>query len=173
MEQRLALRMILVSAGANIQLLIRITVALDSAARNSLGRLQENTGLSKTELATCALTWYAYFDTQLRAGYNLTLWNAREGKAYTLSLPAGSPEVAKDSRLPGNGEAGRAPAAARLYVSASRPSGPGTRGRRHRRPPAPVFTPAKPWLADASSRGSPSAAPCPGGAPPACRPGLL
>src|SRR5260370_21856570 len=168
MEQRLALRMILVSAGANIQQLIRITVALDSAARNSLGRLQENTGLSKTELATCALTWYAYFDTQLRAGYNLTLWNAREGKAYTLSLPAGSPEVAQDSRLPAHRDSGRAPAAARLYLSASRPSGPGTRGRRHRRPPAPAVTPAQPWPAGASSRCRPAAAPCPRRAPPSC-----
>src|SRR5260370_21911520 len=168
MEQRLALRMILVSAGANIQQLIRITVALDSAARNSLGRLQENTGLSKTELATCALTWYAYFDTQLRAGYNLTLWNAREGKAYTLSLPAGSPEVAKDSRLPGNGEAGRAPAAARLYVSPSRPSGPGTRDRRHRRPHAPRSTPAEPPPPRPRRRSHPAAAPCPRRAPPSC-----
>jgi hypothetical protein len=146
------------------------TIALGSAAWNSLGRLQENTGLSKTELATCALTWYAYFDTQLRAGYNLTLWNAREGKAYTLSLPAGTPEVAKDCRLPGNGEAGSAPATVRLYGRASWPSGPRPRGRRHRRPPAPVFTPTKPWLAGASSRGSPVSCPCPGGALPAWRP---
>lgn len=144
------------------------TVALGSAARNSLERLQENTGLSKTELATCALTWYAYFDTQLRAGYNLTLWNAKAGKAYTMSLPAGSSEAAKDNWPPGDGKAGNAPAAW-LPVTASRRWGARTRGC-HRRPLAPMFTPAKPCLASVSSRGSPSAAPRPGGAPPACRP---
>jgi hypothetical protein len=68
-----------------------ITVALAPAARSGLRQLQENTGLSLADLANCAITWYAYFDTQLRAGYNLTLWNDGPQNAHTLSLPAGCP----------------------------------------------------------------------------------
>lgn len=131
------------------------TVALDSAARHSLGQLKQNMGLPDTELTSCALTWYAYFDTQLRAGYNLTLWNAWGGKAYTLSLP----ETAKNSKLRGASEAPSAPAATHLCIRVSRLPGAGTRGHHHPRPAAPVFMPARPWLASASSRGSPSPAP--------------
>jgi hypothetical protein len=70
-----------------------ITVALAPAARSRLGQIQEHTGLSQADLANCAITWYAYFDTQLRAGYNLTLWNDK-GNACTLPFHAGCPAQA-------------------------------------------------------------------------------
>ena len=108
-----------------------ITIALAPAARSGLGQLQEHTGLSQADLANCAITWYAYFDTQLRAGYNLTLWNDRPENAYTLSLSAGGPAQALHLRR--------------------------------------VTSPAQPWLAVATSRGSPSAAPRGGGAQQVCR----
>jgi hypothetical protein len=122
-----------------------INVALIPAARSGLGRLQEHTGLSQADLANCAITWYAYFDTQLRAGYSLTLWDGETGKAYTLSLRCRPPasQVARPS-----------------VEQAFRPS--------YGLPPSPVSTPAQPWLAAVSSRGSPSAAARRGPAEPAC-----
>jgi hypothetical protein len=128
----------------------RMTVALDAPARNCLGRLQEHTAQSQADLANCALTWYEFFDTQLRAGYNLTLWNA-EGKAYTLSLSA--PPRETDSGRP----------VGQLCFKANPLSWAGAPGPHHR-PLDPTFTPAKPWLASTSSRGSPSTAPRQGGA---------
>lgn len=74
-----------------------ITVALGPATRSSVARLQERTGLSQAELANCALTWYAYLDAQLRAGYSLTLRNEITGKASTLSLSAGRGASAQGS----------------------------------------------------------------------------
>jgi hypothetical protein len=136
---------------------VPIAVALGPAARSSLGQLQDHTGLSQADLANCAITWYAYFDTRLRVGYNLTLWNAEAGKSYTLSLSAGSPAAGSAQAAPGfHSSAARPPIAETL----SRPS----------RSPGPVFAPAKPWLAGASSRGSPSAALHTEGAQPVNRP---
>jgi hypothetical protein len=107
-----------------------VTVTLDRPARSSLRRLQEHTSLSPAELTNCALTWYAYFDAQLRAGYSLTLWSAEAGPAHTLSLSA--TDSSSSSVLP--------------Y------------GRR-RPPPGLAFTAVRFWIAGASIRGSPAAPP--------------
>lgn len=145
------------------------TLALLPAARSCLGRLQEHTGLSQADLANCAITWYAYLDTRLRAGYSLTLWNGETGKAYTLGLTGGSPTAAHDARwLPGNGQVpGASPAP---YFQATRPS----LAQASRRPSyglssAPVTTTPQPWLTVVTSRGSPAAAPRDGGPQPMCR----
>jgi hypothetical protein len=122
----------------------RITVALDAAAGNCVGRLQEHTARSRADLAKCALTWYEFFDIQLRAGHNLTLRNAEAGKADTLSAP---PRETGSGRPVGQ-----------LCFKANPPSWAGAPDPHHR-PPDPAFTPAKPWLASTSGRGSPSTAP--------------
>ena len=124
----------------------RMTVALDAAAGNCVGRLQERAARSRADLANCALTWYESFDIQLRAGYNLTLRNAEAGKAYTLSLSA-PPRETGGGRPVG-----------RLCFKADPLSWAGAPGPHHR-PPDPTFTPAEPWLASTSCRGSPSTAP--------------
>lgn len=149
-----------------------ITVALLPAARSGLGRLQEHSGLSRADLANCAITWYAYFDTQLRAGDNLTLWNEQTGKAYTLS--ASSQPAAHDVRWPpGKGEASGAGSGTRaapgFYFKAARLSPAQAFRLRHGLPPSPVITPAQPWLTIETSRGSPAAALLRRGAQTMCR----
>ena len=124
----------------------RMTVALDAAARNCVGRLEEHTARSRADLANCALTWYEFFDIQLRAEYNLTLRSAEAGKAHTTFLPA-PPRETGGGRPVG-----------RLCFKASPLSWAGAPAPHHR-PPDPAFTPAKPWLASTSGRGSPSTAP--------------
>lgn len=124
----------------------RMTVALDAAARNCLGRLQEHTARSRAGLANCALTWYESFDIQLRTGCNLTLGDAEAGNAYTLSLSA-PPRETGGGRPVG-----------RLCFKANPLSWAGVPGPHHR-PPDPTFTPAEPWLASTSCRGSPSTTP--------------
>jgi hypothetical protein len=127
-----------------------VTVTLDRPASTSLKRLQEHTHLSPSELANCALTWYAYVDAQLRAGYSLTLWNTEAGKAYTLSLSANSPA------LPGGRH--RSPAGrVHCFTDSSCPSA--LPHQRHRPPPGPAFTAVKFRLAGAGIRGSPAAFP--------------
>lgn len=51
----------------------RITVALILAAGDDLGRLQERTKLSKTDLANRAITSYEFFEARLRAGRDLVV----------------------------------------------------------------------------------------------------
>jgi hypothetical protein len=145
-----------------------ITVALLPATRSCLGWLQEHTGLSQADLANCAITWYAQLDTQLRAGYSLTLRNSETGKAYTLGPPGGSPTPAHDARWPsGNGQVRSVPPASHFRATrlslaqASRPH--------YGLSPAPVTTSPQPWLTIVTSRGSPAAAPCDGGPEPMCR----
>ena len=46
----------------------RITVALISKASADLARLQDRTGLSKTDIANRAISLYEFIDTQLREG---------------------------------------------------------------------------------------------------------
>jgi hypothetical protein len=131
-----------------------ITVALLPAARDGLGRLQQRTGQPRADLTNCAITWYAYLDTQLRAGYHLTLWNDETGKAYTLSLSAGSPTPPQGAFNPSGPAAVRA--ARRVH-----------RGL----PPSPTAPAARLWLTVATSRGSPAAAaPRSGAAQPLCCP---
>ena len=129
----------------------RRTVTPPAAARHCLGRLHKRTARSRAGLANCALTSYEFFDIQLRAECNLTLWNAKAGKAYTLSLSA-PPR-----------EAGSGRPAGRLCFKANPLSWAGAPVPYHGLPD-PAFTPAKHWLASTSCRGSPSAAPRQGGA---------
>jgi hypothetical protein len=147
-----------------------VTVALAPSARHSLGCLQQRTGQSQADLATCAITWYAYLDNQLRAGYNLTLWSDDAGKAYTLSLSVGSPAVLRGVPwLPGlgavRGTGGRARGAPSFCLSAAGPStAHAFRRLRHGLPPSPLTAAtAQPWLTVATSRGSPAAAAAPRG----------
>ena|ERR1700733_8071735 len=61
---------------------IRIIVRRGPAAWSRLSQLQEHTDLSQADLASCAITWYAHFGTQLRAGYKPILRKDETGEAY-------------------------------------------------------------------------------------------
>lgn len=140
-----------------------ITPARGPATGSSVARLEERMGLSQTQPANCALTWYAYFDTQLRARYSLTFWNER-GKASPVSLTAGPPANVESTRRAHGGESPGfclmpAPAA---QAQADHPGSGQFQG--------PVVTPIRPWLTAVTSRGSPSiAAPLGGGHRSTCR----
>jgi hypothetical protein len=150
-----------------------ITVTLMPAARRGLRLLQEHTGLSRTDLANCAITWYA-FDAQLRAGYHLTLRNDEMRKAYTSSLPAGSQPATRAVRWPPDGEGSGAESGTRaalgIYFNTAWLSQAQASDPRHGRLPGPVATPAQPWLTIATSRGSPAAPAAGGGGRAVCRP---
>jgi hypothetical protein len=62
----------------------RITVALIPDAGNDLRRLQERTNLSKTDITNRAITSYAFFDAQLRAGHDLIIRDAKTGEAQLV-----------------------------------------------------------------------------------------
>jgi hypothetical protein len=51
----------------------RITVALIPRAAEDLQRLQDRTGLSKTDIANRAITLYEFIDAQLREGRDLLI----------------------------------------------------------------------------------------------------
>lgn len=51
----------------------RITVGLVPKTAEELRELQEQTGLSKTDLTNRAITLYAFLEAQLRAGHELLL----------------------------------------------------------------------------------------------------
>ena len=63
-----------------------VTVALIPAARDDLRQLEERTNMSKTDLANCAITWYAFIDAQLRAGHDLIVRNNKTGKAQLVQF---------------------------------------------------------------------------------------
>jgi hypothetical protein len=117
-----------------------VTVALGTQAARGLILLEERTGLSQGDVTACALTWYAYLDAQLRAGYCLTLWNDQAGKAYTISLTTGAATTL----------------GTRWHPTSFTADGP-------------AHTEDRPWLAGTSSRGSPAGeSPARGHRPP-CR----
>ncbi|HEY4853506.1 MAG TPA: hypothetical protein VII22_22185 [Streptosporangiaceae bacterium] len=157
----------------------QLTIALAPAARNSLGRLQEHSSLSPADLTNCAITWYAYLDTQLRAGYDLIIRNSQTGKAHIVSFSADAP--ARDvrwasSKNGAHGAGSGSPAAPGYNLSTAQPS-PATNPCRLYRYglPASVTALGQARLTVAASRGSPVGAPGGGAAQPACRPatGLL
>jgi hypothetical protein len=64
----------------------RITVALIPTAGNDLRQLQERANLSKTDITNRAITSYAFFDAQLRAGHDLIIRDTKTGRAQLVRL---------------------------------------------------------------------------------------
>lgn len=64
----------------------RITVALIPKAGEDLQRLQERTGLSKTDLANRAIILYEFIDAQLRAGRDLLVRDGQSGETQLVKL---------------------------------------------------------------------------------------
>ena len=64
----------------------RITVALIPKASDDLGRLQERTGLSKTDTVNRAITLYEFIDAQLTAGRDVLVRDSRTGDTQVVRL---------------------------------------------------------------------------------------
>ena len=64
----------------------RITVALIPKAVAHLQRLQESTGLSKTDLVNRAISLYQFIDEQLGAGQDLLLQDKETGDTQRVQL---------------------------------------------------------------------------------------
>jgi hypothetical protein len=65
----------------------RITVALVPKAAEDLQRLQDRTGLSKTDIANRAITLYEFIDAQLRAGRDVLIRDTETGMTEIIRLP--------------------------------------------------------------------------------------
>ena len=63
----------------------RITVSMNRAADDALGRLTDHSGLSKTEVVNRAVTLYAYVTESQAAGSDLLLRNP-EGEVERVRL---------------------------------------------------------------------------------------
>jgi hypothetical protein len=64
----------------------RITVALLAKAADDLRRIQERTGLSKTDVVNRSLTLYEFIDSRLAEGSELLLRNKETGETETVRL---------------------------------------------------------------------------------------
>jgi hypothetical protein len=64
----------------------RITVALIPKAAEDLQRLQDRTGLSKTDLANRAISLYEFIDAQLSAGRDLLIRDSTTGEIQSVRL---------------------------------------------------------------------------------------
>jgi hypothetical protein len=64
----------------------RITVALIAKATDDLRRIQERTGLSKTDVVNRSLTLYEFIDSRLAEGSELLLRNKETGETETVRL---------------------------------------------------------------------------------------
>ena len=64
----------------------RITVALIPQAGDDLQRLQDRTGLSKTDLANRAIILYEFIDSQLKAGKDLIVKDRETGESQLVKL---------------------------------------------------------------------------------------
>ena len=64
----------------------RITVALIPRAGEDLQRLQDRTGLSKTDLVNRAITLYEFFDAEIRDGHDVTVRNNATGEIQIVRL---------------------------------------------------------------------------------------
>jgi hypothetical protein len=64
----------------------RITVALISKAVADLQRLQDRTGLSKTDLVNRAISLYEFIDQQISANQNLLLRDKTTGDTQLVQL---------------------------------------------------------------------------------------
>jgi hypothetical protein len=64
----------------------RITVALIAKAGADLQRLQDRTGLSKTDIVNRAITLYEFIDAQMRAGHEVLLRDQDTGETQRIML---------------------------------------------------------------------------------------
>lgn len=64
----------------------RITVALIPKVGDDLHRLQERTGLSKTDLVNRAITLYEFVEAQLAAGRDLLVRDSESGELQTVLI---------------------------------------------------------------------------------------
>lgn len=64
----------------------RITVALIPKASEDLQRLQDRTGLSKTDIANRAITLYEFIDAQMRAGRDILIRDNETGETQVVRL---------------------------------------------------------------------------------------
>jgi hypothetical protein len=64
----------------------RITVALIPQASDDLQRLQDRTGLSKTDIANRAIILYEFIDSQLKAGRDLLVKDNETGESQLVKL---------------------------------------------------------------------------------------
>ena len=64
----------------------RITVALIPKAGEDLRRLQDRTGLSKTDIANRAITLYEFIDTQIRTGRDVLIRDNEAGVTEIVRL---------------------------------------------------------------------------------------
>lgn len=64
----------------------RITVALIAKAAEDLRRLQDDTGLSKTDLVNRAITLYEFIDTQIREGRDLLIRDSETSEIQVVRL---------------------------------------------------------------------------------------
>jgi hypothetical protein len=64
----------------------RITVALIPKASDDLQRLQDRTGLSKTDIVNRGISLYEFIDAQLQAGYDLIVKDPKTGDSQMVKL---------------------------------------------------------------------------------------
>ncbi len=64
----------------------RITVALIPKAGQDLQRLQDRTGLSKTDIVNRAITLYEFVDAQQRGGRDLLVRDKKTGETQTVLI---------------------------------------------------------------------------------------
>jgi len=64
----------------------RITIALIPKAVEDLQRLQDRTGLSKTDITNRAITLYEFIDAQLRSGWDLLIRDKATGETQIVRL---------------------------------------------------------------------------------------
>jgi hypothetical protein len=62
----------------------RVTVALIPKASDDLQRLQDKTGLSKTDIVNRAISLYEFFETQLDAGNDLIVRDPKTGETQLV-----------------------------------------------------------------------------------------
>ncbi len=62
----------------------RVTVALIPQAGEDLQRLQDRTGLSKTDIVNRAITLYEFFDAQLKAGHDVIIRDQKTGESQLV-----------------------------------------------------------------------------------------
>lgn len=73
-------------SGAQVTPAERITVALIPKAAEDLQRLQDRTGMSKTDIVNRAVTLYQYIDAQLQANRDLLIKDNHTGEHQRIVL---------------------------------------------------------------------------------------